>query len=290
MSLSRAVYEDYAQIGKAYSSEGGENLDLSTVGFLQGIYVQHNSGTMTGGSSGDYIANTILQYLKLDINGTNVIDWSGDVVADKVPYGILAMREFNSQRRKIAEPAEEFFIPVGKNLPLDKNVTIRYKFNSIGNINDGDRTAYSGSIDIKLVVSKVPLGPKISVGTYYSKFTYGSATGTHKKFIQSSRSGYKTTLLLLYLEDNETASTTAIDAITIKIGSTILFDGSFSQLIARNQENSQLALNTGFAMLPLNTAVGNNQLEISVRIDSAGTDVELHYWTIQTSRIGIPKV
>jgi len=275
--------------GIAYAAGATKSYQLPNKN-ISAIIIEHVAGSFTGGTSPALLANSILNYLKVRVAGKEIISWDGDVVDDKVPYGIQALQEWTRYNEKVAAVAEFFKLELPDAIPAGLDIEVEFKFNSLANINsddaNDDATAYSGTVNILYKEEDKIAGKAVVMGVRKFKFSYGTNTGKIIKDVSGSEMAVK--YILMYLEDNGTASNTAIDKITIRDGKKVLFRGTFARLRAETQRITGIAPSgTGWALFTFETprVLRSAEIQIEAEIGSAGTAVNLHHWTIEKAVI-----
>ncbi len=142
-------------------------------------------------------------------------------------------------------------------------------------MNDGDRTTYSGAtIDIMVEVGTP--GRKALLRNC-GKIVHGTSTGRLAEFINPTEFGYRALNLMMLIEDNGSPSNTAIAKFTLLKGSNIIREGSIPKLQELTKARFGIALGTGFVWIPINEPVSASQLKLISQIDSAGTNIEVHW-------------
>ncbi len=249
------------------------------------LILEHTVGALSGGATGALIPNTVIQWIKLKINGVPLIEWNGDVETDDIGYGIKLLREWNRLNNQSDEPAEVFRLILPDALPKNVNFEISWQWNTIGNINDGDRTSYTGTISIYYKLENKVAGTVVLMETNWTKFTYGTQTGNIDKFFNGNN--FPSALIIMYLEDDGTASNDALSRLRITYKGLELFDGTYTTLRTKTQSESRIAPSTGFAIFkfPQPVIINANELKLKATPKSGGTNVELHIVEIGIGKI-----
>lgn len=276
--MTKIVLEDFIK-NEPYISDGlvARTLPKSKI---SKIILIHNTGALSGGSSGSLIANTILRYIKLRVDGKEFISWNGEADTDKVPYGIQMLREFEKQKTTVGLPNEYFVINLPDALPDNVRVDIEVQFNAIGNINDGDRTAYTGTLDIKYEVKDKILGSVVVPFITWGKFNHSNKTGKFLEYLTALP--YPLRLLIFITEDNGTLANDTYDNIRMTMPASPIFNGSPAVLRAEHEAKSKVALTTGFFMKFFKDGlrVPSDTFLIEFEASTAGTDKEVHWIAI----------
>lgn len=267
--------------GIGYAASENKHIKIDNTLPIKKIILIHNAGVFGGGTTGVLIANTILDNIRVFVHGKEMISLIGDVDTDKVPYAIQLLREANKLRNKVADGNEFFEIDFPKAINRGHNAYIDFRFNTIANMNDGDRTTYTGATIDVMIETGAP-GRK-SLLRNCGKIVYGTSTGRLSEFVNPTEFGYKALNLMALIEDNGTPSNAAIVKLTLQKGSNIIREGSIPKLQELTKAKFSIALGTGFIWIPINDAVSASQLKLISQIDSVGTNIEVH-WMLTSLR------
>ncbi|UPO70972.1 major capsid protein [Varidnaviria sp.] len=271
--MSEQVIE--IKTGIAFAESENKHVKIDNTFPIKKIVIIHNPGDFAGGSTGVLIANTILDNLRVFVHGKEVISLIGDVDVDTAPFAIQLMREANKLRNKVADADEYFEIDFPKAIGRGHNAYIDFRFNTIANMNDGDRTTYTGAtIDIMV---EVGTPGRLSLLRNCGKIVLGANTGRLPEFINPTEFGYKALNLMVLIEDDGTPSNTAIAKLELRKGSNIIREGSIPKLQELTKGKFSIALGTGFVWIPIKQAISASQLKLISQIDSAGTNIEVHW-------------
>ncbi|DAZ90952.1 TPA_asm: DJR-fold major capsid protein [Lokiarchaeia virus SkuldV3] len=271
--MSEQLIEIKTGIGFAESENKHIKIDNTLP--IKKIVIIHNAGAFGGGATGVLIANTILDNLRVFVHGKETISLIGDVDVDSVPYAIQLMREANKLRNRVADADEYFEIDFPKAIGRGHNIYIDFRFNTIANMNDGDRTTYTGATIDVMVETGIP-GRK-SLLRNCGKIVLSTHTGRLPEFINPTEFGYKALNLMAIIEDNGVPSNTAITKLELRKGSNIIREGSIPKLQELTKGKFGIALGTGFVWIPIRQAVSASQLKLICQIDTAGTNIEAHW-------------
>jgi len=262
--------------GISFAASENKHVKIDNTLPIKRIIVIHNAGAFGGGATGVLIANTVLDNIRVFVHGKEHISLIGDVDADTVPYAIQLLREANKLRNKVADGDEFFEIDFPEAVGRGHNAYIDFRFNTIANMNDGDRTTYTGAtIDVMIEVGKQTGRKKLLRNC--GKIVHGTNTGRLSEFINPTEFGFRGLNLMALIEDNGTPSNTAIAKLTLIKGSDILREGSIPKLQELTKAKFSIALGTGFVWIPINQPIAASQLKLISEITTAGTNIEIHW-------------
>ena len=262
--------------GIAFAEAENKHIKIDNTLPIKRIVLIHNEGNLGGGATGVYIANTIFDNIRVFIHGKETISLIGDVDTKKVPYAIQLIREANKLRNKDPDGDDFFEIDFPNTIARGHNAYIDFRFNTISNINDGDRTIYTGAT-IDVMIETGIAGKRKSLLRNCGKIVLGTKTGRLGDFVNPTEFGYKALNLMGIIEDNGTPSNTAIDKLTLQKGSNIIREGSIPKLQELTRAKFSIALGTGFIWIPINEAVSASQLRLIPEIKTAGSNIEVHW-------------
>lgn len=262
--------------GISFAESENKHVKIDNTLPIKRIIIIHNPGTLGGGATGVYIANTVLDNIRVFTHGKESISLIGDVDVDKIPYAIQLLREANKLRNKVADGDEFYEIDFPEAVGLGHNAYIDFRFNTIANINDGDRTTYTGAtIDVMIEVGKMTGRKKLLRNC--GKIVHGANTGRLSEFINPTEFGYKGLNLMAIIEDDGTPSNTAIAKLILQKGANLLREGSIPKLQELTKAKFGIALGTGFVWMPIKQPIAASQLKLISEISPAGTNIEIHW-------------
>lgn len=268
---------------KANERDGGQIAILVGIGqtqeiereaeALEGIKIFHETGTLSGGASGTYTANSILKQFSLKVGDLKIFD---EIDGDH-------WREIMKLMDGIAPVAEHWHLPFpapyhlkkGPNPPL-----LTCQSDAIGNINGGDRTTYSGA---KYHIFIEPVNVKARVKnegyawcweTQKTQYSLGSTADSKHKIDLLPGRIYKN--LLLYIRDNGSADDDAIDGdnVQLKIGNRLFYNSRVNIIKQEIQENHHIAPSTGYYLIELSEPLDTREakdVSLNVRLQSTGS-------------------
>ncbi len=262
--------------GISFAESENKHIKIDNTLSIKKIVIIHNPGAFSGGATGVLIANTVLDNIRVFIHGKENISLIGDVDVDTVPYAIQLMREANKLRNKVADGDEFYVIDFPESIGRGHNGYIDFRFNTIANMNDGDRTTYTGAtIDIMIEVGKLTGNKKLLRNC--GKIVHSTNTGRLAEFINPTEFGFKALNLMAIIEDNGSPSNTVIDRLTLLKGSDIIREGSIPKFQELTKAKFGIALGTGFIWIPIKQPIGASQLKLISQINTAGTNIEIHW-------------
>lgn len=262
--------------GISFAASENKHVKIDNTLPIKRIIIIHNAGAFGGGATGVLIANTILDNIRVFIHGKEHISLIGDVDVDTVPFAIQLLKEANKLRNKVADGDEFFEIDFPEAIGRGHNAYIDFRFNTIANMNDGDRTTYTGAtIDVMIEVGKQTGRKKLLRNC--GKIVHAANTGRLSDFINPTEFGYKALNLMMLIEDDGTPSNSAIAKLTLIKGSDLIREGSIPKLQELTKAKFGIALGTGFVWIPINQPIGASQLKLISEITSAGTNIEIHW-------------
>lgn len=274
VAMSERLIE--VKTGISFAESENKHIKIDNTLPIKRIIIVHNAGAFGGGATGVYIANTVLDNIRAFTHGKESISLIGDVDVDTIPYAIQLLREANKLRNKVADGDEFYEIDFPEAVGLGHNAYIDFRFNTIANMNDGDRTTYTGAtIDVMIEVGKMTGRKKILRNC--GKIVHGTGAGRLSEFINPTEFGYRGLNLMALIEDNGTPSDTAIDKLILQKGSDVLREGSIPKLQELTKAKFGIALGTGFVWIPINQPIGASQLRLISEIKTAGTNIEIHW-------------
>jgi len=240
------------------------------------IIILHNTGTPGGGS---YVANTAIEDIVIRINGKELINWGGTSgIAGAMSFGIRALREFYSQKHRIAMTSEYFEIELPDALPENAQIDIKATMASLASM--GCTTSYDGTFDILYETQdKIPAKTLVPYITW-GEWAHSNSTGTLIEYLTSLP--YKLRALILITEDSNTLANTTYDSLKVSFPKVPIFDGNMASLRAQFQQKSQMALSTGFFMLSFKGGkkIPPNTFKLEFYAGTAGTAKKVHWYAI----------
>ncbi len=250
-------------------------IDIPNSILFSKLLIVHNVGTP---QNPPYLANTVLDSIRLFVNGKEHVSLVGDVDTKKVPWAIALNREVNRYRNMVVDTDEHFVIDLPDAAPYHHNAYLLLRFNTIANLTTTTSATYTGaSIDVFAVAEdKIP-GRAVQLLRSCGKFDYGAQTGRMTYFLNPSEAGYKTQHVLGIVEDNGTPSDTAIAKLVLKIGDQTLFEGPLKNIQTQMKMQFGVAPDPGFFLLPVGRHVLPSELSLTAEKTAAGNDVEIHW-------------
>jgi len=239
----------------------------------------------TGTCTGDYTANTAIEWIKVFINGKLFIDWSGrEAIADILGYGIQALRDFYKMKHTQAMPAENFIIELPDAIPAKADVVIQFHwcaYLSCGCSTDdlGSSTIYYLDILYEtddLVKSRVVI-PYITWG----EKNYVATSGYFLEYLPAMPKKLRH-LIILTSDNDGTPADAVVDEITLSIGSKVIFHGEAETLGDQFQSISKVAHTAGIfhVNFPNGIYIPSSTFQMKFWISSAGTNKRVHWWAI----------
>lgn len=252
---------------------------------ILGIIIQHNTGTITGGTPGTYVANSVIASIQINENGVQKHDYNGNIYANAEPNGMIALQKFSEMRNQVASTDEFFEIKMFNPIPATVQTNLTFTFNTIANIqtSGGSGTAYDGTLDILLEVEDKGASANQIVVTSH-RINYGTNTGTIVNYLDVTNSNKSVRGILGYIEDDGTASATAISNIVLANAKGVnILDKSVAQLTVASSHLSKTSFGAGYFYIKFASPlkVLPNYYQIKATIPSAGTNVNLNYWMLQ---------
>lgn len=238
---------------------------------LQQIKIRHETGTLSGGSSGTYTANSILKSISLRI-GT--IDIMKQIDADH-------WRELLKLYQGIALSAEQWTIPLFspynlKTQALSLPIVLELNNEALSGIHGGDRTAYSGAkyhifLDtINKIERYSNAGYLRAFETQFTQKSLGSVASTEQRLNLLSQKIYKG--ILLYIRDNSAAADALGGKIKVEIGNQTLFETDVTMAKAEVLENYGIASATGYYYIEFPEFVDTrNVLDATLVVNTAAS-------------------
>jgi len=277
--MSQAVIKSFTL--NQWSSGGSKSFSLPQLP-ISLIQVVHNTGSLSGGASGSYIANTAIASISVRKDGLEMYRWDGDKDTDKVPNGINALRELNRMKEKGDPTAEVHDVNFPDAVSPKNRLELVVEWNVIGNINDGDRTGYTGTYDVNIGVDDIAPGILKYGYVSFTKYNMSNRTGMETFYIPGIPKGYKLHGILMKSEDNATPSNTTFDNIKISVGTKTLEDRKFARIQDKAKAKFGIAHNTGWALWTPKRPfhVEPSMVQLGIEAGTAGTDKELHIWLI----------
>lgn len=262
--------------GIAYATGESIHKELPNNIPFKKLVLVNTTGSVNGTNA--FVNNTVLSWVKIFINGTLVYDLTGDEDADAVPWQIQLLRENNRLLSGVNDTNDYYIFNLPKAVAAGHGAYIDYKYRAVGDLQTGTVAAALTGNTMDILLGKAqPQGAPVRLKVQGGKFAFGTGTGLLANFLNPTEVGYKCVYLMIAVEDNGTASDTAIREVTIKKGTETLQQGSIAKFRANTNARSGLATNTGFAKIPIKRAIGQSDLQLLAEITAAGTAVDLHW-------------
>jgi len=267
-----------------YQSGASIQVPVTNNRSFTGIRITHNTGTLSGGSSGALIANTVLTEIGISIRGDALFAIRGDLDDDSPAMGLHLLRQFTKLTTGVAPSDESWQVDFPDLIPQGHEMLITLRWNTIGNINDGDRTTYDGTLDVYGLHDPDEDIEGLTLGAIRShKFAFGTDSGSGiPKYLPPTIAGMETDLLMCYAEDDGTATNTGIQRIQVIRGTEIIFSARVTALQEKNRADFGVAPDDGFFLIPLETTIDASDVRLEVDIPSALTALDLHYLQIDS--------
>ena len=233
------------------------------------IKIKHTTGTAGGGS---YVANTVIEFIQIRINGILILDWNGETgIAGAMSMGITLLREFYAQLHNADMPAENFIIEFPFPIPANAQIQLIFKMATMASM--GVTTSYTGaSFDVtyeKGEPSKVVIIPYVT----WNEWNDAAIPGHCLHYIPQLPENMKLRYLLFITDDGGTLANTTYSRLTISILGRILFDGFMVDIQNDQEARSMKAMATGLFMIPFKGGlkVGNAMVKLDFVPTAAGT-------------------
>jgi len=243
--------------------------------------VLRGHGTV-GTCTGDYTANTAVEWIKVFINGKLFVDWSGrNNIADKLGVGIQALRDFYLQKHNVAMPAEAVIVELPDAIPVGAAVDIQFKWclAAACGCSSADLTDYYLDILYEredLVKNRVII-PYITWG----EKNYVATSGIFVEYLPAMPKKLRHLILLTIDNDGDPADDD-LDEITISMGAKLIFHGEIEALGQQFESVSKVGHTAGIFHInfPKGLWVPTNTLQLKYYISSAGTNTRVHWYAI----------
>ncbi len=267
--LAPQIHNHLRGIAYATAEVMSKNFDNSLR--FSGLTLKFNTGTVAGTNA--YVANTHTEWLQVYIGKKLAIDLVGQAVAEAVPYPFQLLREMNRLANGVAESDEFINIRFPFTVPPNHNAYIRWKNRVVGELQTGTvaDSLVGASFDLQMDVKDTQKRGAMMISNF--DFLTTTLTGPLRYALNPTESGYKAVKLMVLIEDNATASDTAVARIYLKKGQEILQEGTVTDFRARTVSAHGIATSTGFVELPIMKPIGSNDLWLELNKTAAGTAV-----------------
>jgi len=248
---------------------------------LSEIIIQATMGALSGGASGNYIANSAIESITMRINGKEAVIYNGTSgIAGQISMGIAVLREFYYQMHGVAMPDENTIIELPDAIPKNNDVQIIIKLaENITSIQTlgGDRTTLAAStIDIKYKANDKLKGVVLVPYINWTMYSHGARTGNLPEYLPTLTEPLRK--LIMITHDGNTLSNSTYDRLTISKGNKNLFDNSIADFRRSQAQKSRVANSTGFLMIsfPSGLKVPASTLKLNFYAGTAGTAKYVH--------------
>lgn len=239
------------------------------------LSVRCNMGAISGGSTGNLIANTGLQSIKIRLNSKQIINYDGlKNIAGQMSMGIAILREFYKQMHVVAMPDENYMIEFPT--PFPKNYEIQVIIETAASIaaiqtSGGDRdTLAASTIDVIYTTGKVPLKPTVPF-INFTVFSHAARTGALDEFVPPTNLPLRKLMCITY--DGSTISSTTYDSLIISEGANIIAEGTLAYLRGKQGAKAKVAQSTGHLHIGFGKGkhVKSDTLKFQLSAATAGT-------------------
>lgn len=259
----------------AWSSGGLINEVLPKEGISK-VIIKHNTGTAGGGS---YVANTIIEDIKLRINGKDFINWGGEGgIAGQISMGIACLREFYKQKHVVAMPAEYFIIELPDALPKGAEVQLIATMATLASA--GMTTSYDGTFDVLYQMEDKILGKTVVPFITWGSWNDGADVGNLLHYLTTLP--FKLRLLQFITMDATTIAVDTYDDLLMTFPANPIFNGALSSFKGLHEGNSKVALTDGHFMKSFKGGikVPPESLLLMFYAGTAGTTKKVHWSAI----------
>ena len=261
--------------GITYAFGATHSKTLSKAEGIKAIAIRCNMGAISGGSTGNLIANTGLQSIKIRLNSKLIINYDGlKNIAGQMSMGIATLREFYKQMHVVAMPDEYYMIEFPYTIP--KNNELQIIIETAASItaiqtSGGDRTTLAASTIDVLYTTGVPKGKTKIPFISYTLFSHAARTGFLDEFIPPTNLPLRKLMLITY--DGSTIASDTYDSLILSEGSNQIADGSMALLRSKQGAKAKVAQSTGHLHIafPKGKRVKSSTVKFQLAAATAGT-------------------
>lgn len=245
------------KLGKTYP------IEIPNAYVYERFKVHVNCGTLTGGSSGDFVTDAFLKLIReLRLNLDNL-----SIPCKPVFQFLLQKYECGTPPRKVsdAEGAFEFWLTAssrergyGFNASRVKSASLAFDFETIGNLNTGNRTGISGSrIQVVGVIAGSELPNSIWVQDFPRKTPVANAANNELFKLPHGQAYAKIVLVASTDTNGYTRSDGVVNSVTLRNGLNRIYDNTAWNVIQDGDkiDYSLEAVEVGVAILDLENLV-----------------------------------
>ena len=244
MSESDIVFME----GIAFGFGATHTFTLPKSANISEITIRATIGALSGGASGDYIANTAIQSVKLRVNSKDIVNYDGlKDIAGIQSMGIATMREFFLQIHGVAMTDNDFVIELPDAIP--KNMDVQLVFHTAASITaiqtaGGDRTTLAAStIDILYQSNDKIKGVVKLPFINWTLYSHAARIGNLPEYVPALNLPLRKLMLITY--DGTTISSTTYSELGIEYGHDNIKKGTMAHFRSQQAKKSRVANSAG---------------------------------------------